>query len=113
MVRPDESFPESHVMAAYLDGMGVASPRVLQEDSSSNTAENLAFSLELLTSHLGARPQRIAIATDGFHQLRASVYAAQLGVESVSLSASTPCGLVPSYWVREWIGLAAIAVGLR
>lgn len=97
---PDESYPEAEVMSDWLQARGVDPDRILRETASTNTEQNLAFSAELL-----GYPDEIVIATDGFHQLRASIYADILGLRAYSAPAHTPWGLFPSYWVREWLGL--------
>lgn len=107
---PDEEYPEALVMASYLEELGIDPRRIRQEDRSTNTWENISFSMELLEDG----SQRVAIATDGFHQLRASVYAKKAGVEECfSLSAKTPWGLLPAYWVREWMGLPVAWMSVR
>lgn len=102
----DEIIPEAHAMANYLQELGIPGERILLEDKSTNTEENLAFSLAVLREQTGREHTEIAIATDGFHQLRASLYARHVGVSTCySLPARTPWGLMPSYWVREWLAL--------
>lgn len=97
---PDEDYPEALVMRDTLVEMGIDPVRVLMEDRSSNTRENLRYSRELLD---GA--DRAVISTDGFHQLRASVFARAEGLETWSVSSLTPWGLLPSYWLREILGV--------
>lgn len=104
----DEEYPEAVVMAAYLEELGIPPERIIQEAESANTLENLAFSREYL-----ADVTEIAIATDGFHQLRASMIASSLGLRSYALSSGTPWGLLPSYWVREWVGVPVYWLRLR
>ena len=43
--------------------------------------------------------------TDGYHQLRASMIADDLKLETDHVSAYTSWYLVPTYWVREWMGV--------
>ena len=102
----DEQFTEAQVMAAYLEELGVDPARVFQEGASTNTRENLSFSLAIMQSEgiCGDHPEA-AIATDAFHQLRASIFSSSLGIESYSLPSGTPWGLLPSYWARELIAL--------
>lgn len=103
---PDEIVSEASAMANYLRELGIPGERILLEDQSTNTQENLAFSLAALETQTGVRPTRVAIATDGFHQLRASLYAHHAGISTCySLPAHTSWGLMPAYWVREWMGL--------
>jgi uncharacterized SAM-binding protein YcdF (DUF218 family) len=103
---PDEDYPEAQVMAAYLEELGISPHRIWQEAGSSNTRENLKFSQKMLKERL-PNAQEIVLVTDGFHQLRAAFYAAHVGLKAYSIPSSTPWGLLPSYWLREWMALSA------
>ena len=105
----NEPYSEAAVMKAYLVEMGIDEQRILLENKSTSTGENLEFSLELLERE-GIQADKIAIITDGFHQLRAGIMADQLGVEAYAVSADTPFWLVPTYWVREWFALSQLFV---
>lgn len=100
---PDEIMPESVVMKNYLVAAGISQERVIVEDRSGNTRENLKFASELMPD----TDTPVVVVTDGFHQLRANLYARKAGLKSYAISALTPWGLLPSYWVRELLGLAA------
>lgn len=103
----DEPLPEALVMARYLtDKHGIDPTRIRQEDRSTNTQENIRFSKEFLDGQ-----QRIVLATNSFHQLRASMLAAREGLDAYSVSAATPPGLFPSYWVRDLLGVLFTAAG--
>lgn len=102
----DEVCPEAQVMAAYLSAQGVDENRILEEGASRSTRENLRFSREMLQAALGEQPEEVLIATDAFHQLRASIYAELSGMRAYALPSGTPWGLLPSYWVREWAGIS-------
>jgi serine/threonine-protein kinase len=52
----------------------------------------------------------ITIVTDGFHQFRASLIAKDCGLSCDAVSAKTPWYLAPSYWVREWLGVAQFLI---
>lgn len=101
----DEDFPEALVMRDYLVQRGVSENRVIMEDRSRNTQENLQFSFRLLEENGVPLQGRVIIVTDGFHQLRASLFARAEGLSSSNLSSLTPWGLLPSYWLREMLGV--------
>jgi len=102
----DEEYPEAQVMAAYLEELGVSSRRIWQETNSSNTRENLYLTQQLLGDTLPDL-REIVVVTDGFHQLRAAFYAADVGLKAYSIPSPTPWALLPSYWLREWMALSA------
>lgn len=107
---PGDPYSEAEVMAMYLAGRGVAPERIYLEGQSASTAENIRFSAQIIRDK--GLPAEVAIATDGFHQLRGQIYAGKNGLDGRGLPTMTPWGIAPSYWVREWLGIAkAVLVG--
>ena len=100
----DESVSEAKCMRDYLIGRGIAPERIFEEDKSTTTDENLRFSHDIIRQE--GLPEHITIVTDGFHQLRSDMKAKKLGMEAYNISAHTPWWLAPTYWVREWFGIA-------
>ncbi len=100
---PDESISEAQCMYDYLTAKGIEGERILMDDRSVSTYENLLNAKNFLQSnHLGST---ITIVTDGFHQYRASMIADSLDLSCDHISARTSWYLVPTYWVREWLGV--------
>lgn len=98
---PDEIMTEAQAMKNYLVANGIDSGKVFLEDKSGNTRQNLEFSAKLTP-----QDHQAVISTDGFHQLRASIYAKAAGLDApYCMSTLTPWGLLPAYWLREIIGL--------
>lgn len=100
----DEPATEAQVMFNGLVKLGVEPNRIIKEDKSTSTKENLEFSLEKLEEQ-GLSTENIIIVTDGFHQFRAHLMLEKLGGKAASVNAQTPLWLAPAYWVREWLGL--------
>jgi len=90
---------EADVMKQYLVERGIAGERILEEDKSTDSHENLAFSAEILKE--AGIGNRVVIVTDRFHQFRSSLYAKHAGLESTPYSARCPYLLQQSYWIRE------------
>lgn len=100
----DEKISEAQAMKAYLIEHGVPSDRIITEDKSVNTYENLKNSTDILGKDSG----EIAIVTDGFHQYRAGYIAGQLGYDASAINAKTDItslSLDPTYYVREWMAI--------
>lgn len=101
----DEKISEAECMKRYLVEKGVEEDRIIMEDRSTSTFENIKFTFEI-TDKLGCG-RDITIITDGFHQYRASLIARSQGAADVTAySAQTEARFVPTYWVREWMGLS-------
>lgn len=100
----DEKISEAQAMKTYLLEKDIDSRRIIMEDKSTSTYENIQNSLKIL-DELGMSHD-MTIVTDGFHQYRASLMAKAQGVKNVTAySAYTEPRYLFTYWVREWLGL--------
>lgn len=75
-----EEISEAQCMYDYLTAHGVDGGRLILEDQASDTAENFAFSRELLVER-GIDPShdRVAVVTNDFHIARSRLIAARQG----------------------------------
>ncbi len=99
-----ETTSEAAVMQRYLIEKGIDASRILCEDQSQNTEQNLAFSRALLEKN-GYDAAQIVLITDGYHQCRAALLAEREGIAASAVNAKTELWLLPTYWVREWFAL--------
>ena len=99
----DEQISEAQAMSDYLLAKGLDGERIIMEDKSATTYENLKFSARLMRCN--GRVCSIIVATDGFHQYRARLIAKQLGLKTYDLSAKTEPRFVLIYWIRELMAL--------
>lgn len=101
----NEDISEAQCMYNELTRAGIAPERILMEDQSTSTSENLRFSKQILEEH--GITGDLYIATDGYHEMRAQILAEKEGLaECYPVTAYTSWYLLPTYWVREWFGLA-------
>lgn len=100
---PDERISEAECMYNYLIELGISSDRIIIEDKSTSTYENIKFSYEIIERM--NLPRDITIVTDGFHEYRASIIAKKQGINSYAVYAKTTKIDLPYYWLREWMGL--------
>ncbi len=99
----DESISEAACIRQQLIAKGIAPERILCEENSTSTAENLQFSKMILTQQ-GLQGEYMLV-TDAFHQYRAQNLAKQYDMHCGAVSADTVWYLLPTYWVREWFGI--------
>ncbi|WP_433166884.1 ElyC/SanA/YdcF family protein [Kribbella sp. CA-247076] len=100
---PDEDVPESHAMASYLIERGVPADRVLREDRSTSTWENLTFSHDLMVAR---RPQyRCLIVTNNFHAFRAALTARRAKVNGQVVGSPTARYYWPTATIREFVAI--------
>lgn len=100
---PGEDISEAECMFRYLTGRGIAPERLFLEDASTNTQENLEFSMQLLGEQGLDGP--ITIVTSDFHAYRASRVADKLGITSYSTPSGTFFVYLPTFYVRELYGI--------
>ena len=89
-------------MRGYLLQAGIEESRILVEDASSNTYENLVFSGELLDRE----NDKVVIVTNNFHVFRALSIAKKQGYHKAEgLAASSVLGMGPNNLLREFLGV--------
>lgn len=101
----NEGISEAECMYNYLTENGISSERIILEDKSTTTSENMEFSKRIIEEK--GLSKDIAIATDGFHEFRASILARKAGLNPTgAVSADTPLYLLGTYHFRETIAIA-------
>ncbi len=96
----DEDISEAACMKNYLKEHGISETRLIMEDQSTSTRENLQFSYRIIEEK--GLPRDLAIVTSEFHEYRAFLIARKLGLTCCAVPARTPWWLFPTYAVREW-----------
>ena len=94
---------EASVMAEWLIARGIDANRILLEDVSRNTEQNLQFTVQLLREK-EIPFDSLVIVTDWWHQWRARIWTARQGVAYYSRPCATypPVGVL--YYARELCG---------
>ena len=98
----NEIMSEAAGMRDYLVNAGIEEERILVEDKSSNTSENLVFSGEFLD----LQNSKVVIVTNNFHVFRALGIARKQGYANVEgLAAGSVLGMGPNNLLREFMGV--------
>ncbi len=101
----NESISEAQCMAEYLTEHGIDSERILQENQSGNTSENIKFSSHLISEE--NEKVSVGIVTNNFHMYRAR-FLARHQMKDCTIyghaASSTPLYL-PNNLFREILGL--------
>ena len=106
---PNEALAEGDAMAAYLMEQGVDASRILVENRSTNTHENLEFAREIIQTHSKKPVEdcKVKIITSDYHCARAILLAKRTEFSlATAYGAKTHPLLVPSFYIRE--GLAMV-----
>ena len=99
----NEIMPEADVMYNYLIQKGIAADRIIKEDKSINTKENLAFASQIMKDN--NMQMQAVIATDPYHQFRGQYFAKEAGINPQALSSEAFWPLMLCYWIREIFGI--------
>lgn len=98
----NEHIPEGEGMRDYLLGKGIDESRIIVENKSENTVQNILYSYELVDEER----DRIGIVTNNFHVFRATAIARKQGGENiVGISADSNPLYLPNNMSRECIGV--------
>lgn len=99
---PDEHISEAQGMYDYLTQKGIASGRIIKEDKSRNTFQNLTFSAEFLDKEKNS----VGIVTNDFHVFRAVGIAKKAGYKDVcGIAARGEPFLQFNNMMREFFGV--------
>lgn len=100
---PDEIQPEAASMRDYLLERGIAPERIDVEDRSTDTAENMRFSRDII--HAANPAAKVAFFTTNYHVFRAGLKARRVKMRAVGMGARTRWYFWPNAAVREFVGL--------
>lgn len=97
-----EEITEAEAMRLFLAEKGISEDRILTDETSTNTEENLRNSLELI----GDKKQRVVIVSNDFHIYRAKGIARKQGYENVEgIGSRTVIYTMPNCYVREVVAV--------
>ncbi len=99
---PDEPVSEARGMYDYLISRGVAGSRMIMEDQSTNTHQNMILS----SAYLDKKNETVGIVTSNFHVFRAQKIGKKAGYEKIcGIAAKAEPALLPNNMTREFIGV--------
>ena len=106
---PDEVMSEAQSMEDYLASKGVDRGRIVQENHSATTRENMVFSREVIERDAGRSTDglRVVFSTTNYHVFRGYVCAREAGMDVEGLGARTKAYFWPNAFLREFVGLHA------
>lgn len=98
---PGEDISEAEAMKQELIKQGIEEARIIIEDQSTSTKENIAFSKKLIpdSSSIGL------IVSNDFHIYRAVEMAEREGLELIGVPAKTPRISLPKSYLREYLAI--------
>lgn len=101
----DEIIAEAESMRNYLLAQGVDESSIILENKSTDTQENMRFSLEKIKAD--CNEPRIVFSTSGYHVLRSGMISESEGLNADGIGCKTKWYFWPNAFIREFIGLLA------
>ena len=99
----DEEISEAEAMRQYLVEKGIPSDHILQEDRSTTTRENIAYSKAIIEAREGRR--YTALVTSNYHVYRALRYARDMDFACTGIGAHVAMYYWPSALIREYAAI--------
>ena len=99
----DEPIPEAEAMRRYLVAQGIPEDRIVTEDQSRNTYQNMDYSRKLIERRKpGAK---VVYVTTNYHVFRSGVWANLAGLPAEGAGSRTKGWYWPNAFMRECAGL--------
>lgn len=95
-----EDIPEGEAMARYAINKGIDESKIIVENKSTSTKENLLFSSKLMTKE----SPRVGLVTTSYHVFRALILAKDLGIRCIGFGSVTKWYFTLNALIREFIG---------
>lgn len=106
----DENISEAQCMFNILTEQGISPDRLYLEDKSTSTVENFKFSKEIIEQNNLSLD--VVVATNDYHEKRASMIAAQEGYTTVAIPAKCDIYTCTTSFTREVFAIWAQYLGL-
>ena len=106
---PDEVMSEAQSMAYYILEKGIDRGRIVLEDHSTSTRENMSFSRKAIEQHANSDVDNVSVAfsTTNYHVFRGYVCAHEADMVVEGMGAKTRSYFWPNAFLREFAGLLA------
>lgn len=103
-----EDVSEASAMKDYLVEKGIKEERILVEDVSTNTFQNIIYSKKLIEENLpdfDLGHETIGIVTNDYHVFRGVMMGKRFGLQAEGIPAKTPPTTLIKGYVREYFGV--------
>lgn len=104
----DEGISEAECMRNVLVEMGIDESRLYQENKSTNTRENLEFSLAVIEENNLSKD--VLVVTNEFHEYRAKLICDNFGLNFHSSCSRSSLYTFLTFYTRELMGLVLIKI---
>lgn len=102
---PDEDISEAEAMERYLLNNGIDKNKIIIEDKSTSTFENIKNSLYIIKEIDNEESPRVLLVTNSFHIFRSKFLANRLGAKAYGLPAKVPPTILITQYIREYFAV--------
>jgi len=106
-----ETICESQAMKRYLVSKGVDANRIVEENQSKNTRQNMQYSKALLDAHFPSGNCSVVCITSDFHAYRANKLSEAVNMPVSHYNARTKWYLYPSSYCKETLSIIKMWLG--
>ncbi len=100
-----ETITEAEGMKRYLVSHGIPEDKIIKEERSTSTYENMIYSKKLYEKIMGKKLGRVMIITNDFHMFRSKLLAKRAGLKPYGISSATPWYVYPNVLLREYLAV--------
>lgn len=102
---PDEDISEAEAMERYLLNNGIDKNKIIIEDKSTSTFENIKNSLYIIKEIDNEESPRVLLVSNSFHIFRSKFLANRLGAKAYGLPAKVPPTILITQYIREYFAV--------
>ncbi len=102
---PGEKISEAEAMKRYLIKNGIEENRIIKEENSTSTMENLQFTRDRIKEIDSKKDIKLMIVTNDFHMFRAKFLAKRNDFKAYGIPANTTLPLKPANYIREYFAV--------
>ena len=99
----DEVISEGEAIKRYLIEQGISEDKIIKEDESTSTEENVKLAMEKMKDSFGSDDYKAAFATTNYHVFRTGMLAEQEGLKAEGIGSNTKAYFWVNAFVREFI----------
>ncbi len=99
----DEAISEAEAMRRYLVEQGIRNEEIIMEDKSTNTEENLVFSMKIMDTY--KQHALATIVSNHFHILRAAFLSKKVKMNATVTGGSSKSYFYPNAYIREYLAI--------
>lgn len=104
-ITRENTVSEAAVMKDYLVAHGLDESRIILEDQSKDTLENIANALEYIDDK-----RDVLVISSNYHVFRAKMIASKAGLEADGLGSKAPLSLIPNQLLFEKIAIIGLLI---